>query len=117
MSDTPIAANERENSFFEEVCATKLIYALNNGNGWFNWKVGSDHCFPVWPDETSANDCALVENPTYKPKSIELSEFLSSFLPALAEQEVWISLNPLPDMRGNERPASIVAQLLKKQAV
>lgn len=114
MADSPVAANEREHAFFNNVRKTGLVYALNNGIGWFHWSAGNDHCFPVWSDEATANICALVQNSTYKPKPIQLTEFLNDFLPALAKQDLWISLNPLSDMCGNERPAAAVAQVLNE---
>ena len=91
----------RYRHWLERCADTGLVWGLRGEDGFavVGDEEGKVH-LPVWPDSPFAAACATDDWSSYAPDSIALAEFLSAWLPNLAEQGWGVAVFPGPEGRG-----------------
>jgi hypothetical protein len=75
-------AQARGDYFIRKIVDFEVVWGLFD-KGWATAQVAGVTAIPFWPEEGFADLCASAEWAGFLPKSIELSDFLSRWLPGL----------------------------------
>ena len=100
------------NAFIEKVTAAKLVWGLQNKNGWANSYSNEDEeidVIPFWSDRASAKACAVDDWRGYSPVSIPLADFLENWCVGMIEEEILAGINWDANMLGIEADATTLA--------
>ncbi len=85
---TKLAAPKRYSHFIKVVAGWGEVWGLYD-DGWaMSGTEEGEQVLPFWPAKEYAEICAVDEWSNYKPKSIDLDEFLNVVLPELKEEGV-----------------------------
>ena len=91
----------RYQHFLERCAATERLFGLRDEEGWAMVGDGEGGVFlPVWPEAELATLCATGEWGEYAPATIPLVEWLSAWLPNLAEEGWGVAVAPAPEGQG-----------------
>ena len=99
-------------TFIEKVVASKLVWGLQNKNGWANsYSNNSEEIdvIPFWEDRFYAKSCAVDDWKGYAAVSIPLSDFLENWCVGMIEENILAGINWDAKMIGNEVNASTLA--------
>ena len=99
-------------TFIEKVAASKLVWGLQNKNGWANsYSNDSEEVdvIPFWEDRFYAKSCAVDDWKGYAAVSIPLSDFLENWCVGMVEENILVGINWDARMIGNEVSASTLA--------
>ncbi|GAB2984729.1 hypothetical protein GCM10027049_23490 [Mucilaginibacter puniceus] len=107
-----ITTESKYNIFIEKIAASKLVWGLQNKNGWANsYSNDSEEVdvIPFWEDRFYAKSCAVDGWKGYAAASIPLSDFLENWCVGMIEENILAGINWDPKMNGNEVAASKLA--------
>ena len=99
-------------TFIEKIVASKLVWGLQNKNGWANsYSNDSEEVdvIPFWEDRFYAKSCAVDGWKGYAAVSIPLSDFLENWCVGMIEENILAGINWDAKMVGNEVDASKLA--------
>ena len=99
-------------TFIEKVVASKLVWGLQNKNGWANsYSNVSEEIdvIPFWEDRFYAKSSAVDDWKGYAAVSIPLSDFLENWCVGMIEENILAGINWDAKMIGNEVNASTLA--------
>ena len=99
-------------TFIEKVAASKLVWGLQNKNGWANsYSNNSEEIdvIPFWEDRFYAKSCAVDDWKGYAATSIPLSDFLENWCVGMIEENILAGINWDAKMIGDEVAASKLA--------
>ena len=99
-------------TFIEKVVASKLVWGLQNKNGWANsYSNNSEEIdvIPFWEDRFYAKNSAVDDWKGYAATSIPLSDFLENWCVGMIEENILAGINWDAKMIGNEVNASTLA--------
>jgi hypothetical protein len=113
------SGSDRYKHFVNRVADWESVWGLRNDSGWVS--VGDDmdnSGFPVWPHPDYATACAIGDWEGNSPTSINVHDFVESWLPKMAADGVKIAVFPTPALSGVfvlalELQASIKGELAK----
>jgi hypothetical protein len=96
-ADGPI----RYDHFVKQVADWELVWGLRDEDGWVSMGVSNDKgAFPVWPHEAYARLLATEAFANARPTSIEVQEWVESWLPGLARGGTQVAVFPTPAGKG-----------------
>ena len=91
----------RYEHFVKQVADWQLVWGLREDDGWVSMGLSShEPAFPVWPHEAYAQLCATEAWASAKPTSIEVHEWVESWLPGLGKDGSQIAVFPTPEGKG-----------------
>ena len=99
-------------NFIEKIVASKLVWGLQNKNGWANsYSNDSEEVdvIPFWEDRFYAKSCAVDGWKGYAAVSIPLSDFLENWCVGMIEENILAGINWDAKMIGQEVAASKLA--------
>ncbi len=99
-------------TFIEKIVASKLVWGLQNKNGWANsYSNDSEEVdvIPFWEDRFYAKSCAVDGWKGYAAVSIPLSDFLENWCVGMIEENILAGINWDAKMVGQEVAASKLA--------
>src|SRR5262245_5606365 len=88
----------RYEHFVKQVADWQLVWGLRQDDGWVSMGLSNDE--PAWPHEAYAQLCATEVWASAKPTSIEVHEWIESWLPGLRKDGSQIAVFPTPEGRG-----------------
>lgn len=100
-SVTQLDGPARVKHFVSRVADWQKVWGLHSDSGWVS--VGDDEGnmgFPVWPHPQYAAACASGEWAGNRPASIDVHEFVESWLLNMADDVVRVVVFPTPKMNG-----------------
>ncbi|HZW14029.1 MAG TPA: DUF2750 domain-containing protein [Noviherbaspirillum sp.] len=100
-SVTQLDGPARFKHFVSRVADWQKVWGLRSDSGWVS--VGYDDGnsgFPVWPHPQYAAACATGEWAENRPASIDVHEFVESWLLNMTDDGVKVAVFPTPKMRG-----------------
>jgi hypothetical protein len=107
LSDQEYAAisqlqgSERYKHFVKRVTDWQAVWGLRNEFGWVSAADGfGNDGFAVWPHSKYAMACATGEWGGNHPAPIDVHEFVESWLPNMANQNVQVAVFPTKDLKG-----------------
>lgn len=93
-------AENRYGYFIRKVADTTSVWSLENDG----WATAADDAgkklAPFWPEEAFAAACATATWSKFKPKSIDLSDFMEKWLPGLMRDGMKVVIFPTPQDKG-----------------
>lgn len=99
-------------SFIEKTVASKLVWGLQNKNGWANsYSNDSEEVdvIPFWEDRFYAKSAAVDDWKGYNATSIPLSDFLENWCVGMIEEKILAGINWDAKMVGLEVNAATLA--------
>ncbi len=99
-------------SFIEKTVASKLVWGLQNKNGWANsYSNDSEEVdvIPFWEDRFYAKSAAVDDWKGYAASSIPLSDFLENWCLGMKEEKILAGINWDAKMVGLEVNAATMA--------
>lgn len=118
MSDLSVAIQEKHQEFIKRAVESKQVWGLESPEG---WATAESHDFedtvvlPFWSDQLYAQHCAVDEWSTYKPSSIELSEFIENWCVGMHNNGELAGTNWNDQLNGTEtEPLELILALLKE---
>lgn len=91
---------KRYNYFIKFVSDMEKVWGLYQDG----WALVSDENssvkFPLWPAKEYASLCSTNEWTSYKPKSINMDEFIDTLIPLLLKDHIGIAIFPTPESKG-----------------
>lgn len=99
-------------SFIEKIVASKLVWGLQNKNGWANSYSNDSEdvdVIPFWEDRFYAKSCAVDDWKGYAAVSIPLSDFLENWCVGMVEEKILAGINWDAKMVGLEINAATLA--------
>ena len=99
-------------TFIEKIVASKLVWGLQNKNGWANsYSNDSEEVdvIPFWEDRFYAKSAAVEGWKGYAAVSIPLSDFLENWCLGMIEEKILAGINWDAKMNGEEVDASKLA--------
>ena len=96
MNDIQCDAPGRYESTLHEIALTGKVWGLWQESGWATYSDDEtgDECLPIWPNETAAKISATDDWSDFEAADIELADWLSDWLPGLAEQRLAVAVYP-----------------------
>lgn len=106
-------AENRYGYFIRKVADSTSVWSLEN-DGWAIAADGTgEKLAPFWPEEAFAAACATDVWSAFKPKSIDLSDFLEKWLPGLKRDGMNAVIFPTPNDKGVIKdPSDVRSDLL-----
>lgn len=104
--------NSTYKSFIEKTVASKLIWGLQNKNGWANSYSNDSEdvdVIPFWEDRFYAKSAAVDDWKDYNATSIPLSDFLENWCVGMIEEKILAGINWDAKMVGLEVNAATLA--------
>jgi hypothetical protein len=111
LQDTA-TTESKYNLFIERVVTSKLVWGLQNKNGWANsYSNDSEEIdvIPFWSDRAYAKACAVDDWKSYAATSIPLSDFLENWCTGMIDEGILVGINWDAKMVGKECAASTLA--------
>jgi hypothetical protein len=91
-----LSGEKRYQYFIKRVADANKLWSLWN-NGWaMGTTSDGQKTIPVWPAAEYAESCRQGNWEAYRPKSIDLHEFMDEFLPRLVRDGVRVSIFDTP---------------------
>lgn len=114
MLDLKVTAIERHKLFLQRVISSKFVWGLKSSEGWCVSESNESErqVMPFWSDRAYEHQCAKAEWNQYAATSIPLSEFLDSWLPGMAGENVLVGTNWNVHLTGMELEPSLLRQQL-----
>ena len=112
MMSQDTTAESKYKTFIEKIVASKLVWGLQNKNGWANsYSNDSEEIdvIPFWEDRFYAKSSAVDDWKGYAAVSIPLSDFLENWCMGMIEENMLAGINWDAKMVGNEVDASKLA--------
>ena len=94
-----LKAQDRSDYFVRKVADFESVWGLID-QGWATAQVGAAIAVPFWPEDTFTELCAVGEWQGLHPKSIDLSDFLSKWLPGMERDGRKCLIFPTPKENG-----------------
>lgn len=96
-----LSASKRYAYFIKKVSDWKQIWSLRNQEGWvLAGDEQGNELVPVWPHERFASACAVSNWKECEPSLIELSVWLTRWIPGILNDRRLIAVFPTPSHRG-----------------
>ena len=96
-----LPGEERYAYLVKRVADWELVWSLADDDDWALAADGEGHeLVPVWPHERFATGCATGNWAGYRPRSIEVSDWLHLWLPGLTRDGRLIAAFPTPGGQG-----------------
>ena len=107
-----LSSAERHGYFVRKVADTQEVWGLHH-DGWATAQAGGKVAIPFWPEAAFAQACASGDWAGFQPRAIALDDFLTKWLPGMANNEQLASVFPVPQGSANvAAPADLLADLL-----
>lgn len=96
-----LPVEERYRYFVNKVVDFEEVWGLYN-DGWaVLGNKDNSVVMPFWPEKNFADRCIADEWTGFKPKSINLQDFLDKWLPGMEKDNRFIAVFYLPEMKEN----------------
>lgn len=87
-------AQRRYEYFIHRVCDMRAIWGLYD-DGWASLSNGDQHLMPLWPHQKYAALMATGDWSAFKPRKIDLRDFLKTWVAGMRERGVQPAIFPV----------------------
>jgi len=116
-TDSPAQAQKRHERFIRSTVSDRAVWALKNDLGLATWsdEEAEPPIVPLWSDRESAVTCAAASFQGYLPERLDLEFLITTLLPRLERDGLWVSTNPTAQMTGVDVPARKLREELNQK--
>ncbi|MFM2485439.1 DUF2750 domain-containing protein [Celerinatantimonas yamalensis] len=94
---------------------THTIWTLKDDQGCIMVSSDEEHCLPIWPDADTAEAWATEEHAHCEPLAIDLSAFLSRWVPGMTEDGYYLAVGPSLDAESLVESPSDLAEAINRR--
>ena len=90
----------RYDYMIEQVKANKVIWSLQDSDGWVMLTTEDEDCIPMWPSEETAALWAVDDWKDCEPLAIPLDEFQQRWVSGMEDDDLFIAVFPVQEDLG-----------------
>lgn len=90
-----LKAVERYSYFVRKVADFEVVWGLFD-DGWATLEIKGQKGIPFWPEEDFADLCATEDWGNYRPRDIQLDDFIEKWLPEMEKDGLVPAIFPTP---------------------
>jgi hypothetical protein len=95
-----LSGRERYSHFIKVAADLRSVHGLYL-DGWALMQDSNGaQYFPVWPARAYAEQCAVLDWSSYRPREISLDEFMREYIPDLRGSNTGVAVFPAPGEKG-----------------